>query len=132
MEPSSWLGLLAVVVSTGGSAWGAWLGRTRTTVQDVPASSEGVALPAAPAQPTGTWTVSPEMYAWFQEQMAGLHTRMRSLEDLEKESRSRADRTERLLGKALDHISQQDDRLQEAGIPLVPMDPELISARDSR
>ncbi|WP_019059931.1 hypothetical protein [Streptomyces prunicolor] len=128
MEPTSWLGLLAVFVSTVGSAYGAWLGRARTTVQDVPAD----ALPAAPSQPEGTWTVSPEMYLWFEEQMSGLHRRMRSLEEAERESRGRADRTERLLGLALVHIGNQDERLRAAGIPLVPMDPELVAARDTR
>ncbi|MGW0869960.1 hypothetical protein ACWD3Z_05640 [Streptomyces sp. NPDC002740] len=128
MEPSSWLGLLAVVVSTLGGLGGTWLGRTRTTVQEIPADG----LPGAPPQPADTWTVSPEMYRWFQEQMASLHARMRVLEDAERESRSRADRTERLLGLALDHISQQDDQLRAAGMPLVPMVPELVAARDSR
>ncbi|GHA28558.1 hypothetical protein GCM10010372_30420 [Streptomyces tauricus] len=128
MEPSSWLGLLAVVVSTLGSLGGTWLGRTKTTVQEIPAAE----LPAAPAQPVGTWSVSPEMYHWFQEQMTALHARMRVLENAERESRSRADRTERLLGLALDHISKQDDQLRGAGMPLVPMDPELLAARDNR
>lgn len=127
MEAGSWLGLLAVVVSTLGSLAGAWLGRTKTTIQEVPAE-----LAPAPAQPEGTWTVSPEMYRWFQDQMSALHARMRVLEDAERESRSRADRTDRLLGLALDHISQQDDQLRAAGLPLVPMDPELLAARDSR
>ncbi|MFI1535590.1 hypothetical protein [Streptomyces anandii] len=128
MEPTSWLGLVAVMVSTLGSAYGAWLGRTRTTVHEVPADE----LPPAPPQPDGTWTVSPEMYLWFQEQMTQLHRRMRALEEAERESRGRAERTERLLGLALVHIGHQDERLREAGIPLVPMDPELIAARDSR
>ncbi|MEW2164435.1 hypothetical protein AB0912_15785 [Streptomyces sp. NPDC007084] len=128
MEPTNWLGLLAVLITTGGASYGAWLGRTRTTVQEVPAD----ALPAAPAQPEGTWTVSPEMYKWFEEQMSGLHQRMRAVEELEQASRSRADRTERLLGLALDHISQQDAQLRAAGMPLVPMLPELVAARDSR
>lgn len=128
MEPSSWLGLLAVVVSTLGSLGGTWLGRTRKTVQEIPADG----LPQAPPQLEGTWTVSPEMYRWFQEQMTSLHGRMRSLEEAERESRSRADRTERLLGLALDHISKQDSHLRDAGVPLVPMDPELLAARDNR
>ncbi|WP_128818036.1 hypothetical protein [Streptomyces sp. S063] len=128
MEPSSWLGLLAVLITTLGTVWGTWLGRTRTTVQEIPA--EGMA--PAPAQPEGTWTVSPEMYRWFQDQMAGLHSRLRALEDAEREARTRADRTDRLLGLALDHISQQDARLTAAGMPLVPMDPELVAARDAR
>ncbi|MFB7399798.1 hypothetical protein G3I48_36165 [Streptomyces griseus] len=128
MEPSSWLGLLAVLITTLGTVWGTWLGRTRTTVQEIPA--EG--MPSAPAQPEGTWTVSPEMYRWFQDQMAGLHSRLRALEDAEREARTRADRTDRLLGLALDHISQQDARLTAAGMPLVPMDPELVAARDAR
>jgi len=127
VEGGSWLGLLAVVVSTLGSLAGTWLGRTKTTIQEVP-----VELPPAPAQPEGTWTVSPEMYRWFQDQMSALHARMRVLEDAERESRSRADRTDRLLGLALDHISQQDDQLRAAGLPLVPMDPELLAARDNR
>ncbi|MGW3847198.1 hypothetical protein [Streptomyces fagopyri] len=128
MEPSSWLGLLAVVVSTLGSLGGAWMGRTRKTVQEIPADG----LPQAPPQPEGTWTVSPEMYQWFQQQMADLYGRMRALEEAERESRSRADRTERLLGLALDHISKQDEQLRAAGMPLVPMVPELVAARDSR
>ncbi|MGY0023766.1 hypothetical protein ACVHNB_32955 [Streptomyces sp. YJ-C3] len=128
MEPSSWLGLLAVVVSTLGTVAGTWLGRTRTTVQEIP--TDGMA--AAPPQAEGTWTVSPEMYRWFQDQMSGLHQRTRALEEDARESRSRADRTERLLGLALDHISHQDERLRAAGMPLVPMDPELVAARDSR
>lgn len=128
MEPSSWLGLLAVVVSTLGSLGGTWLGRTRTTVQELPADG----LPGAPPQPTDTWTVSPEMYWWFQEQMTDLHSRVRVVEDAERVSRSRADRTERLLGLALDHITKQDEQLRKAGMPLVPMDPELLAARDNR
>ncbi|MFJ5638636.1 hypothetical protein [Streptomyces sp. NPDC093223] len=128
METSSWLGLLAVVVSTLGTVAGTWLGRTRTMVQEIPA--EG--LPLAPPQAEGTWTVSPEMYRWFQDQMTALHQRIRTLEEAEQASRSRADRTDRLLGLALDHISQQDDRMRAAGMPLVPMAPELIAARDSR
>ncbi|MET9973949.1 hypothetical protein ACFYOI_03460 [Streptomyces microflavus] len=128
MEPSSWLGLLAVLITTLGTVWGTWLGRTRTTVQEIPA--EG--MTPAPVQPEGTWTVSPEMYRWFQDQMAGLHSRLRALEDAEREARTRADRTDRLLGLALDHISQQDDRLTAAGMPLVPMCPELVAARDAR
>ncbi|MFE1329771.1 hypothetical protein ACFXAY_01540 [Streptomyces microflavus] len=128
MEPSSWLGLLAVLITTLGTVWGTWLGRTRTTVQEIPA--EG--MPPAPVQPEGTWTVSPEMYRWFQDQMAGLHSRLRALEDAEREARTRADRTDRLLGLALDHISQQDETLTAAGMPLVPMCPELVAARDAR
>ncbi|MYR93112.1 MULTISPECIES: hypothetical protein [unclassified Streptomyces] len=128
MEPSSWLGLLAVLITTLGTVWGTWLGRTRTTVQEIP--TEGMA--PAPVQPEGTWTVSPEMYRWFQDQMAGLHSRLRALEDAEREARTRADRTDRLLGLALDHISQQDARLTAAGMPLIPMDPELVAARDAR
>ncbi|MGW3330627.1 hypothetical protein ACWDF9_08805 [Streptomyces rubiginosohelvolus] len=128
MESSSWLGLLAVLITTIGTVLGTWLGRTKTTVQEIPA--EG--MDPAPAQPEGTWTVSPEMYHWFQQQMAGLHSRLRVLEDAEREARTRADRTDRLLGLALDHISQQDARLTAAGMPLVPMDPELVAARDAR
>ncbi|MGV9427044.1 hypothetical protein ACWDO7_22510 [Streptomyces sp. NPDC003656] len=83
--------------------------------------------------------VSPEMYRWFEDQMKSLHQRMRALEDdlrtarseLDVE-RSRRDRTDRLLSLALVHIGHQDERLRAAGIPLVPMDPELIAARDSR
>lgn len=132
MEPSSWLGLLAVVVSTLGSLAGAWLGRTKTTVQEIPADGLPAALPPAPAQPEGTWTVSPEMYRWFQDQMTALHTRTRALEEAERASRSRADRTDRLLGLALDHIAKQDEQMRAAGMPLVPMDPELLAARDTR
>lgn len=128
MEPSSWLGLLAVLITTLGTVWGTWLGRTRTTVQEIPAED----MAAAPVQPEGTWTVSPEMYRWFQDQMAGLHSRLRALEDAEREARTRADRTDRLLGLALDHISQQDARMADAGMPLVPMCPELVAARDAR
>ncbi|MFJ4787551.1 hypothetical protein [Streptomyces sp. NPDC088794] len=135
MEPTSWLGLLAVLVSTLGSAYGAWMGRTRTTEQDMPAD----ALPVAPQQPEGTWTVSPEMYRWFTDQMTGLHQRMRTLEDDLRTARSdlatarsRGDRTDRLLSLALVHIGRQDELLREAGIPPVPMDPELIAARDNR
>ncbi|MFF3092255.1 hypothetical protein [Streptomyces cyaneofuscatus] len=127
MESSSWLGLLAVLITTIGTVAGTWLGRTKTTVQEIP---EGIE--PAPAQLAGTWTVSPEMYQWFQDQMAGLHCRLRALEDAEREARTRADRTDRLLGLALDHISQQDARLTAAGMPLVPMDPELVAARDAR
>ncbi|MFJ3282437.1 hypothetical protein [Streptomyces halstedii] len=127
MESTSWLGLLAVLITTMGTAWGTWVGRTRTTVQEIP---EG--MTPAPAQPEGTWTVSPEMYRWFQEQMAGMHARIRTLEEAEAEARTRADRTDRLLGLALDHISQQDARMTATGMPLVPMAPELIAARDSR
>ncbi|MET9702587.1 hypothetical protein AB0B51_02415 [Streptomyces griseus] len=46
--------------------------------------------------------------------------------------RTRADRTAWLLGLALDHISQRDARLTAVGVPLVPMDPELVAARDGR
>ncbi|MEV8600431.1 hypothetical protein AB0465_11195 [Streptomyces griseoviridis] len=130
MEPSSWLGLVAVLVSTLGSVAGTWLGKTKTIVQEIPAAP--TELPTAPPQPAGTWTVSPEMYRWFQDQMSALHARMRVLEDAERESRSRADRTDRLLGLALDHISAQDEQLRAAGLPLIPMDPELVAARDSR
>ncbi|MER5677339.1 hypothetical protein ACFUS2_00460 [[Kitasatospora] papulosa] len=128
MEPSSWLGLLAVVVSTLGTVAGTWLGRTRTTVQEIPADG----MSQAPPQPEGTWTVSPEMYRWFQDQMSALHGRVRTLEDAEAEARTRADRTDRLLGLALDHISQQDARMTATGMPLVPMAPELVAARDAR
>lgn len=64
--------------------------------------------------------------------MSALHARMRVLEDAERESRSRTDRTDRLLGLALDHISAQDEQLRAAGLPLIPMDPELVAARESR
>lgn len=129
MESSaSWLGLLALLITTLGTVAGTWLGRTRTTVQEIPA--EGMS--PAPVQPEGTWTVSPEMYRWFQDQMASLHTRIRALEDAEAEARTRADRTDRLLGLALDHISQQDARMTATGMPLVPMAPELVAARDAR
>ncbi|MEV8048973.1 hypothetical protein [Streptomyces bacillaris] len=127
MESSSWLGLLAVLITTIGTVVGTWLGRSKTVVQEIP---EGMA--PAPSQPEGTWTVSPEMYRWFQDQMASMHARIRALEDAEAEARTRADRTDRLLGLALDHISQQDARLTAAGMPLVPMCPELVAARDAR
>ncbi|CAM5377660.1 hypothetical protein SCALM49S_02959 [Streptomyces californicus] len=68
METSSWLGLLAVLITTIGTVLGTWLGRTKTTVQEIPA--EG--MDPAPAQPEGTWTVSPEMYRWFQDPMASM------------------------------------------------------------
>ncbi|WP_329140857.1 hypothetical protein [Streptomyces sp. NBC_00670] len=129
MEPTSWLGLLAVLVSTCGSAWGAWMGRTRRTVQEVP---EGAELPPAPVQPEGTWVVSPEMYRWFQEQMTELYQRMRTMEDDLHDARTQGARTTRLLTLALVHIGHQDERLRAAGIPLVPMDPELIAARDAQ
>lgn len=128
MEGSSWLGLLAVLITTFGTVAGTWLGRTRTTEQEVPA---GGMLPAPP-QAEGTWTVSPEMYRWFQDQMTEMHERLRTLEDAEAEARTRADRTDRLLGLALDHISQQDARMAGAGMPLMPMAPELVAARDAR
>ncbi|MEQ4610699.1 hypothetical protein ABMX48_31800 [Streptomyces cavourensis] len=127
MESSSWLGLLAVLITTIGTVVGTWLGRSKTVVQEIP---EG--MDPAPSQPEGTWTVSPEMYRWFQDQMASMHARIRALEDAEAEARTRADRTDRLLGLALDHISQQDARLTAAGMPLVPMCPELVAARDAR
>ncbi|MFD6421695.1 hypothetical protein [Streptomyces sp. NPDC060198] len=128
MDPSSsWLGVLALLITTLGTVAGTWFGRTRIKEQEV-----GDGLPLAPPQPEGTWTVSPEMYRWFQDQMAGLHARLRSLEDAEREARTRADRTDRLLGLALDHISVQDERLRAAGMPLVPMAPELVAARDAR
>ncbi|MFF1960981.1 hypothetical protein ACFVWX_28905 [Streptomyces sp. NPDC058220] len=128
MEPSStgWLGVLALLITTLGTVAGAWLGRARTTQQEIP---EGGELPTAPPQGEGTWVVSPEMYRWFQDQMAALHRRVGDLEDAEQEQRARGDRLERLLGKALDHIEQQDQRMTAAGIPLVPMDPQLTAAR---
>ncbi|MFF7365804.1 hypothetical protein [Streptomyces sp. NPDC008125] len=125
---STWLGLACVVVTTLGTVGGTWLGRTRVKEQEV----DGEGLPGAPPQPEGTWTVSPEMYRWFQDQMTALHGRLRTLEDAEREARTRADRTDRLLGLALDHISVQDERLRAAGMPLVPMAPELVAARDAR
>ncbi|MFD9756088.1 hypothetical protein ACFWZZ_00785 [[Kitasatospora] papulosa] len=64
--------------------------------------------------------------------MSALHARVRTLEDAEAEARTRADRTDRLLGLALDHISQQDARMTATGMPLVPMAPELVAARDAR
>ncbi|MER8030754.1 hypothetical protein ABTZ78_17545 [Streptomyces bauhiniae] len=134
MEPTNWLGFAAIVVTTAGTAWGMWVSRTKTTVKEIPADG----MPDAPPQPEGTWTVSPEMYRWFEQQMKGLHNRMRTLEDDLRtarselaEARSRGDRTGRLLSLALVHIGHQDERLRAAGIPLVPMDPELIAARDS-
>ncbi|CAM5380565.1 hypothetical protein SCALM49S_02462 [Streptomyces californicus] len=69
-----WLGLLAVLITTIGTVLGTWLGRTKTTVQEIPA--EG--MDPAPAQPEGTWTVSPEMYRWFQDQMASMRARIRT------------------------------------------------------
>jgi hypothetical protein len=72
------------------------------------------------------------MYQWFEAQMTGLHQRMRALEDDLRDARASGDRTNRLLSLALVHIGHQDERLRAAGIPLVPMDPELIAARDAR
>ncbi|TXL91570.1 hypothetical protein [Streptomyces sp. IB2014 016-6] len=126
MDPGSgWLGVLALLITTVGTVVGTWLGRTRT---DRPEVAE---LPAAPQQPTGTWTVSPEMYAWFQDQMSQMHSRLGVLEDAEARERARGDRLERLLGLALAHIERQDQRMTAAGMPLVPMDPELTAARGS-
>ncbi|MFJ2178877.1 hypothetical protein ACIOHE_39040 [Streptomyces sp. NPDC087851] len=128
MESSGgWLGVLALLITTLGTVAGTWLGRTRTTRQELPESG----MPPAPAQPEGTWTVSPEMYRWFQDQMSQMHVRIGDLEDAEERQRARGDRMERLLGKALDHIERQDQRMTAAGMPLVPMDPELTSARGS-
>lgn len=131
MDPGSggWLGVLALLVTTGGAVLTAWLGRGRTMTQEIPAGSAGPPLPSAPPQPEGTWTVSPEMYKWFQDQMSALHRRVGDLEDAEEEQRHRGDRLERLLGLALAHIDQQDQRMVAAGMPLVPMDPELTAAR---
>jgi hypothetical protein len=130
MESSGgWLGVLALLITTVGTVAGTWLGRTRTTRQEIP---QDATLPAAPPQSEGTWTVSPEMYRWFQDQMSQMHVRIGDLEDAEQRERARGDRMERLLGKALDHIERQDQRMTAAGMPLVPMDPELTSARGSR
>ncbi|MFJ8006060.1 hypothetical protein [Streptomyces fagopyri] len=115
MEPTNWMGLAAVLITTIGSVAGMWGGRTRTTVQDVPAD----ALPAAPVQLEGTWTVSPEMYKWV-------------IELAQREANTRSDRLEFLLGLALAHIDRQDEALQAAGLPSAPMDPELAAARDAR
>lgn len=122
---NGWLGLLAVLVTTLGSIYGARLGRTRTTTREIPAAD----LPPAPPQQAGTWSVSPEMYTWFQDRLSALHERVAALEDSEREQRARADRFERLLGLALTHIDQQDQRMTASGMPLVPMDPELTAAR---
>ncbi|MYV56494.1 hypothetical protein [Streptomyces sp. SID3212] len=132
MESASggWLGVLALLVSTGGAVATAWLGgRTRTTPQEVADAQEP--LTPAPPQSADTWVVSPEMYSWFQDQMSTLHRRVGDLEDAEQEQRQRGDRLERLLGLALAHIDQQDQRMVAAGMPLVPMDPELTAARGS-
>ncbi|MDT0435594.1 MULTISPECIES: hypothetical protein [Streptomyces] len=125
MDTNPWLSAFAILVPATASILVALVARNR-------ADDDDEELPAAPGQPAGTWSVSPEMYRWFQDQMSALHTRMRVLEDAERESRSRADRTDRLLGLALDHISAQDEQLRAAGLPLIPMDPELVAARDSR
>ncbi|MFC8676662.1 hypothetical protein ACFUEN_28755 [Streptomyces griseorubiginosus] len=134
MDTSPWASTLAIVIPALASVAAAWVARAR------PDDEEDVAeMPAAPPQPSGTWQVSPEMYRWFEEQMKGLHTRVRAVEDDLRtaesklvEAQSRGDRTDRLLSLALVHIGHQDERLLAAGIPLVPMDPELIAARDSR
>lgn len=101
-----------------------------------PADAAGSPLPSQmgppPPQPEGTWQVSPEMYRWFQDEMGRLHTRVGDLEDAEREQRQRGDRLERVLGLALAHIDAQDRQMQAAGIPVVPMSPELVAARDNR
>lgn len=107
-----------------------------------PAEAAGSPPPqmvAPPAQPEGTWQVSPEMYRWFQDEMGRLHARVGDLEDAEREQRQRGDRMEqrgdrleRVLGLALTHIDAQDRQMQAAGIPVMPMSPELVAARDNR
>jgi hypothetical protein len=67
------------------------------------------------------------MYQWFQDQMTTLYDRVGNLEDQERKQRHRADKLERLLRKALLHISQQDQRMRELNITPVPMDPELTA-----
>ncbi|MFE5140298.1 hypothetical protein ACFRDV_21920 [Streptomyces fagopyri] len=115
MEPTNWMGLAAVLITTIGSVAGMWGGRTRTTVQDVPVDAPS----STPAQVEGAWTVSPEMYKWV-------------IEFAQRESNTRAERLEFLLGLALVHIDRQEGELKAAGLPSVPMDPELVAARDSR
>ncbi|MER7974540.1 hypothetical protein ABTX35_36975 [Streptomyces sp. NPDC096080] len=131
MDTNPWLSVFAILVPAAASVLVALVARNRLDDEDDE-------MPTAPGQPTGTWTVSPEMYKWFEDQMKSLHQRMRALEeDLQTarsdlaEARRRGERTNRLLTLALVHIGHQDDRLRDAGIPLVPMDPELIAARDS-
>ncbi|MFF2522216.1 hypothetical protein [Streptomyces liangshanensis] len=133
MESASggWLGVLALLVSTGGAVATAWLGgRTRPAPQEIPEGPQEP-LPQAPPQAADTWVVSPEMYSWFQDQMSALHRRVGDLEDAEQEQRQRGDRLERLLGLALAHIDHQDQRMTASGMQLVPMDPELTAARGS-
>ncbi|MGW0795889.1 hypothetical protein [Streptomyces sp. NPDC002692] len=115
MEPTNWMGLAAVLITTIGSVAGMWGGRTRTTVQDVPVDAPS----SEPAQVEGTWTVSPEMYKWV-------------IELAQREANTRADRLEFLLGLALTHIDRQDDALRAASLPPAPMDPELAATRDAR
>lgn len=121
---NTWLGVLALMITTVGGVVTVYIGRSR----NVDADDDG--LPDAPRQPSRTWHVSPEMYEWFQEQMTGLHERLAQLEESEREQRFKADRFERLLRKALTHIGHQDDAMQDFGIAPVPMDPELVIAQD--
>lgn len=125
MEPTSvstWLGVLAILITTIGGIVTVMLGRSRTREVEI---DKG--LPQPPNHNGDTWMVSPEMYQWFQEQMSTLYERVGNLEDQERKQRHRADKFERLLKKALLHIAQQDQRMAEANMASVPMDPELTA-----
>lgn len=125
MEPtnvSTWLGVLAILITTVGGIVTVLLGRSREREVEVDGN-----MPTPPQHNGDTWMVSPEMYQWFQDQMSTLYERVGNLEDQERKQRHRADKFERLLRKALLHISQQDQRMKELNITPVPMDPELTA-----
>jgi hypothetical protein len=130
METTNLWGLLAAALATVGAVLTTYMGRTRTTKQELP---EGMNPgPPAPAQQEGTWSVSPEMYKWVQDQMTRLHARIDVLEDELRTERARADRYERLFRLSNEYIDRQDQQQLTAGLSPVPMDPELSAARHAR
>lgn len=118
---STWLGVLALLITTVGGIVTVYVGKTRDREVEVDPRAP------APEHDGETWMVSPAMYQWFQDQMTTLYDRVGNLEDQERKQRHRADKLERLLRKALLHISQQDQRMRELSITPVPMDPELTA-----